>query len=37
MEFKCITNIETSFRTQLMKELVFAGILAVVNVYSVCM
>ena len=32
MEFKCLTNIETSFRQLRMYALVFAGVCAVVTV-----
>ena len=31
MEFKCLTNIETSFRQLRMYALVFAGVCAVVT------
>ena len=37
MEFKCLTNIETSFRQLRMYALVFAGICAVVTVAAVWM
>lgn len=37
MEFKCLTNIETSFRQLRMYALVFAGICAVVTVVAVWM
>lgn len=37
MEFKCLTNIETSFRQLRMYSLVFAGICAVVTVAAVWM
>ena len=36
MEFKCLTNIETSFRQLRMYALVFAGVCAVVTVAAVC-
>ena len=35
MEFKCLTNIETSFRQLRMYALVFAGVCAVVTVAAV--
>ena len=37
MEFKCLTNIETSFRQLRMYALVFAGVCAVVTVAAVWM
>ena len=37
MEFKCLTNIETSFRQLRMYAFVFAGICAVVTVAAVWM
>ena len=37
MEFKCLTNIETSFRQLRMYAFVFAGICAVVTVVAVWM
>ena len=37
MEFKCLTNVETSFRQLRMYALVFAGICAVVTVAAVWM
>ncbi len=37
MEFKCLTNIETSFRQLRMYAFVFAGICAVVTVTAVWM